>query len=162
MQHQSLNLIIKSGCLDDQRVLALIEEHLSEMHQFSPPESVHALSAEALSASGLTFWSAWDDDQLAGIAALKEIDPSHGELKSMRTAKAYLRRGVAQALLDHLLVIAKSRRYARVSLETGSMDAFQPARKLYERNLFKYTGPFADYNLDQHSVFMTLELESEL
>ena len=144
--------------LSSPEIARLLQEHLDHMHALSPPESVHALDLAALRAPGITFWSARRDGALLGCAALKELDPRHGEVKSMRTVTAHLRRGVAARLLAHVLDEARRRRYARLSLETGSMAAFAPARSLYERSGFRYCGPFAGYREDPHSVFMTLEL----
>ena len=121
----------------------------------SPPESVHALDVESLCAADITFWTAWDGSALLGCAALRELDPRHGEIKSMRTAREHLRKGVAAAMLEHLILEAERRAYARLSLETGSMQAFAPARALYERYGFAYCAPFADYVPDPNSVFMT-------
>lgn len=136
----------------------LLEEHLRHMHELSPPESVHALDLDGLRRPDVTFWTAWHGSALLGCGALREIDPGHGEIKSMRTARAHLRRGTAQAMLAHIVAEARRRGYARLSLETGSMPAFAPARALYERFGFAPCGPFADYVEDPHSVFMTLAL----
>ena len=106
----------------------------------------------------ITFWSVRDGDTLLGCGALKEIDPEHGEVKSMRTPQALRRRGAGRAVLTHILSEARRRGYKRLSLETGSMDAFLPAQKLYESFGFTYCGPFADYKPDPYSVFMTLTL----
>ncbi len=127
----------------------------------SPPESVHALDLEALRAPEVTFWSVWQGSELVGCGALEELDASHGELKSMRTASSHLRKGIAATLLTHILNVAKERAYRRLSLETGSADAFAPARALYSRFGFEPSGPFADYLDDPYSVFMTLEPELE-
>jgi putative acetyltransferase len=139
-------------------VHALLAEHLSSMHQLSPPESVHALDLEQLRRPDITFWCAWEGTQLLGCGALKELSPSHGEVKSMRTARAHLRKGVARAILGRILEEARRRRYERLSLETGTMAAFQPAQRLYASFGFKYCGPFADYVEDPNSVFMTMAL----
>ena len=136
-------------------VLALLEEHLADVARHSPPESVHALGVEALRAPDVTVWTAWDAQELLGCGALKELDPRHGEIKSMRTAEAHLRRGIGARILEHLLGEARRRGYRRLSLETGSMEAFAPARRLYER---LPCPPFADYRPDPHSVYMTLPL----
>lgn len=136
----------------------LLREHLNSMHLYSPPESIHALDLEKLRKPDITFWTAWEADELLGCGALKELDPEHAEIKSMRTASRHLRKGVAKALLTHILEAARQRGYKRVSLETGSHAAFAPARSLYEAVGFTYCPPFADYRLDPHSVFMTLEL----
>jgi putative acetyltransferase len=125
----------------------------------SPPESIHALPIEALRAPEVTFWTVWQGSDLVGCGALKELDASHAELKSMRTRASHLRRGVASALLEHMLTVARQRGYRRLSLETGSMNAFAPARSLYARHGFRLCGPFAAYVEDPNSVFMTRELE---
>lgn len=137
---------------------ALLNEHLRDMHALSPPESVHALDLGKLRSPGITFWSAWDGSRLLGCGALKELDPKHGEVKSMRTPAALRRRGAGRAILAHIIEAARSRSYERLSLETGSMEAFRPARKLYESAGFTYCGPFGEYTDDPNSVFMTLRL----
>ncbi|TSA13733.1 MAG: GNAT family N-acetyltransferase [Betaproteobacteria bacterium] len=137
---------------------ALLHEHLQSMHTLSPPESVHALDIEKLRQPGVTFWSAWEGSLLLGCGALKELDPSHGEVKSMRTPSALRRQGAGRAILTHIIDVAKSRTYERLSLETGAMEAFKPAQKLYESFGFTYCGPFGDYVEDPYSVFMTLRL----
>ena len=124
----------------------------------SPPKSMHALDIEALRQPGITFWTAWENGELLGCGAIKELSPRHGEIKSMRTAAPHLRKGVARKLLDHILEEAKRRRYRRLSLETGSLEAFAPARRLYGGFGFKQCRPFADYVEDPHSIFMTMEL----
>src|SRR5436309_8751128 len=139
-------------------IAELLKEHLASMFVYSPPESVHALPIEGLRSPDITFWSVWENGKLIGCGALKELDPQHGEIKSMRTASAHRRKGVAAALLEHILEEAKRRNYQRVSLETGSMDAFAPAHRLYARFGFKECGPFADYVEDPNSLFMTREL----
>jgi putative acetyltransferase len=139
-------------------IAALLQEHLRDMHRVSPPESVHALDLERLRQPGITVWTVWNGDCLAGCGALKELDPQHGEIKSMRTAAAHRRQGVARQLLQHMLSEAKRRGYTRVSLETGSKDFFLPARALYASFGFEPCPPFADYRADPHSVFMTKEL----
>lgn len=138
-----------------QEITNLIQEHLQSMAEHSPPESVHALDLEELCAPDMTFWAAWQDQALLGCGALKELDSEHGEIKSMRTATAYLRKGVAAKILKHIMAEAEARSYRRLSLETGSMDAFAPARALYARYGFEFCGPFGDYELDPYSVFMT-------
>jgi putative acetyltransferase len=136
----------------------LLQEHLRNVALHSPLESVHALGLEALRKPNITFWSVWQDSELLGCGALKELDAHHGEIKSMRTASAHLRKGVATRLMYHLLEEAKQRSYWRLSLETGSTAAFAPARSLYTRFGFQPCGPFADYVEDPYSVFMTREL----
>jgi putative acetyltransferase len=149
---------IRIDDLNGREILNLLQEHLRRVSMLSPPESVHALNIEALRRPEITFWTVWEDSELLGCGALKELDAGHGEVKSMRTADAHLRKGVAAALLNHILEEARKRSYRRVSLETGSMDAFAPARRLYSRFGFSPCGPFADYVEDPNSVFMTIEL----
>ncbi|CAN7294395.1 GNAT family N-acetyltransferase [Pseudoxanthomonas sp. LjRoot168] len=144
--------------LDDLRhpdVIALLQEHLDWMHRTSPPESVHALDLDGLRGDGISFWAAWDGEVLAGCGALRQLDAGHGEVKSMRTARHHLRRGVAQRILDHIVGEARRRGYSRLSLETGSMAYFAPARALYARAGFIPCAPFGDYAEDPNSVFMT-------
>ncbi len=150
---------IRIDDLSGPEVRALLEEHLANMRQISPPESIHALPIEGLRKPEITFWSAWENGELLGCGALKELDPQQGEIKSMRTSSRHRRKGVAKALLDSIIGEAMQRGYRRLSLETGSMDAFEPARQLYERSGFIFCGPFADYIEDPNSVFMTKELE---
>ncbi|MGN7411063.1 GNAT family N-acetyltransferase [Paenibacillus sp. SAF-068] len=146
---------IKVDDLSGVQVKALIAEHLQGMAADSPPESIHALNLDGLKKPEITFWCAWEGEDLLGCGAIKELDPEHAELKSMRTASAHLRKGVARKILDHILEVATERGYKRISLETGSMDSFIPARKLYEDFGFEYCEPFADYILDPNSTFMT-------
>jgi putative acetyltransferase len=148
---------IKIDDLTGNEVTALIREHLQGMTLHSPPESIHALNLDELRRPDITFWSVWEGDQLAGCGALKELDDHHGEIKSMRTSSSHLRKGVARRLLQHMIEEAKRRGYRRLSLETGSMEAFEPARKLYTSFGFQYCQPFADYVEDPNSLFMTRE-----
>jgi putative acetyltransferase len=149
---------IKIDNLEGDEIAKLLEEHLDDMWAIGPPESVHALDLDALRAPEITFWSVWIDGELAGCGALKELDKTHAEIKSMRTARSHLRKGVAAKLLRHILDEAKRRSYSRVSLETGSLKAFLPARKLYKSFGFVECAPFADYEEDPNSVFMTKEI----
>ena len=144
--------------LSSPQVLALLREHLTDMSRHSPPESIHALDVSGLRAPGTTFWTVWDGPELAGCGALRELDPLHGEVKSMRTSAARLRRGVGSLMLRHIIEQARTRGYTRVSLETGSAAAFAPARALYERFGFRDCAPFGDYLPDRHSRFLTLDL----
>jgi len=150
---------IRTDDLAGPEIRELLAEHLRSMYELSPPESVHALDLAALRGSDITFWTAWSNSELLGCGALKELSPAHGEIKSMRTRSARRRQGVARAMLQHIIVEARARSYARLSLETGSMEAFEPARRLYEAFGFGYCPPFADYIEDPNSSFMTLELE---
>lgn len=139
-------------------VQALLVEHLESMRRLSPPESVHALEIDALRRPEISFWTAWSGTELLGCGALKELDPAHGEIKSMRTATGHKRKGVARNILTRIIEEARIRSYTRLSLETGSMQAFEPARRLYSSFGFRYCAPFADYIEDPNSVFMTLTI----
>ena len=149
---------IREDDLRGAEIARLLREHLESMHVHSPAESVHALDLEGLRSPDITFWTAWQGDELLGCGALKELDPQHGEIKSMRTATAHLGKGIGSKILEHVMEEAKRRSYSRLSLETGSMEAFAPARTLYARFGFEYQGPFGDYAEDPNSVFMTLEI----
>jgi putative acetyltransferase len=140
------------------QIHALLNEHLQNMYAVSPPESVHALDLDRLRRPEITFWSAWEGSELVGCGALKELDPRHGEIKSMRTPEVLRRRGAGRALLTHIIQVARSRGYQRLSLETGSQDAFKPAQTLYASAGFAVCGPFGDYIEDPNSVFMSLRL----
>jgi len=148
--------------VDDLRgleIAALLEAHMANMRRWSPPESVHALDLERLRAPQITFWTVWEGAELLGCGALKQLEPRHGEIKSMHTAERHRRSGVGAAMLAHIVDEARSRGYARLSLETGSMAAFAPARELYARYGFALCPPFGDYKPDVNSVCMTMELE---
>jgi putative acetyltransferase len=152
---------IRVGDLSSPEIIRLLREHLRSVALHSPPESVHALDLDALRNPDITFWSVWQNSELMGCGALKEINPHHGEIKSMRTVSLHLRKGVAARLMHHILEEAKRRSYERLSLETGSMDAFAPARSLYASFGFNACGPFANYVEDPYSVFMTREVRGE-
>jgi putative acetyltransferase len=149
---------IRAGDLGDERIIGLIAVHLGRCRAESPPCSVHALDVSALQAPGVALWSAWDGEQLLGIGAIAEVDPEHGEIKSMHIAEAARRRGVGSLILSHLVGEARSRGYRRLSLETGSMDYFAPARAMYRRHGFADCGPFGKYGPDPSSLFMTMAL----
>ncbi len=149
---------IKIDDLSGPEIRALLNEHLQNMYELSPPESVHALDVEKLRQPGITFWSAWDGSLLLGCGALKELDRKHGEVKSMRTPWALRRRGAGRAILAHIVEVARARGYQRLSLETGSNEAFSPAQKLYESFGFAHCGAFGEYAEDPNSVFMTMRL----
>jgi putative acetyltransferase len=151
-------LQIREDDLTGKKIADFLREHLEDMHEITPPESVHALDLEALRAPDITFWSAWEGDELLGCGALKELDSRSGEVKSMRTAKAHRRRGVASKMLEHIIQEAKRRAYDCLNLETGAMPEFAPARALYTQYGFAYRGPFAKYMDDPNSVFMTKKL----
>ena len=146
---------IKIDDLTGAEIIGLLQEHLNDMYLTSPPESVHALDLDGLREPEITFWTVWEDDKLAGCGALKELNSRHAEIKSMRTSHEFRRRGFGALMMQHILNQAKARKYERLSLETGSMEYFSPARKLYESFGFEYCSPFADYVEDPNSVFMT-------
>ncbi len=151
-------MLIREDDLSGPEIKALLEAHLDLMRSISPPESVHALDLEALRAPEVTFWTLWDGAALLGCGALKQLDPTHGEIKSMHTAAAAHGRGVARKMVEHILEEAQRRGYRRLSLETGATEDFAAARGLYNGFGFTTCGPFADYVLDPFSAFMTLEL----
>ncbi|MEZ9399221.1 GNAT family N-acetyltransferase [Vibrio splendidus] len=154
----SVSIKIKLDDLSGGEVVELLEEHLADMYATSPAESVHALDLDGLKSPEITFFSAWKDSRLLGCVAIKELDTQHAELKSMRTSQFARKSGVASQLLQHVLDTAAVRQYKTISLETGSEDYFKPARNLYEKFGFGYCEPFADYVLDSHSQFMSIEL----
>ena len=139
-------------------VVALVEYHLRSMHEISPPDSVFALDLSGLKHADVTFWTAWDGEDLLGMGGLKQLDPEHGEIKSMRTAPTALRRGVARAMLDHIVREAWARGYRRLSLETGSNAPFAPAWALYERAGFLPCAPFGNYSDIRFSRYFSIEL----
>lgn len=149
---------IKIDDLSGPEIAELLSEHLQSTAKVSPPESRHALDLDGLRKADITFWSVWEGQELAGFGALKELDAGHAEIKSMRTAKAHLRKGVATMLLRHIIKEAKRRSYRRLSLETGSMAYFEPAHRLYAKFGFKKCAPFASYVEDPNSIFMTKEI----
>jgi putative acetyltransferase len=148
------SLEIREDDLSSAAIAGLLREHLDDMYAITPAESVHALDLEDLRAPGITFWSAWADDQLLGCGALKELDARNGEVKSMRTARSHRGKGVGSRILAHLVAEARRRAYTALFLETGSMPEFAPARALYARHGFVYRGPFAEYTEDPNCVFM--------
>lgn len=149
---------IRIDDLQGSAIQALLQEHMDDMHSSSPPESVHALDLDALRHPSITFWTAWDNDELLGCGALKQLSQEHAELKSMRTARTQLRKGVARTMLRHILSVAQARGFQRISLETGTPAPFVAAQKLYASEGFVACGPFANYVLDPYSLFMTKAL----
>jgi putative acetyltransferase len=150
--------------IDDLRspeVAALLDAHLTQAQAASPRESMHALDLNALRSPEITFWTVWDGARLLGCGALRELDPSHGEIKSMHTAAPFRGRGVAKRLLAHIVDEARLRSYKRLSLETGLVDAFAPARALYSRFGFVVCPPFGEHVVDPYSVFMMLDLSPD-
>ncbi|MEO8857536.1 MAG: GNAT family N-acetyltransferase [Burkholderiaceae bacterium] len=148
-------MLIRIDDLSGLEIRLLLQDHLQAMRQASPPCSMHALDLDGLRRPDVTVWSAWDEQDLLGCAALKQLDARHGEIKSMRTAKAHLRKGVARMLLAHMLEEATRRGYKRLSLETGAQEPFAAARALYLEMGFDYCEPFANYSLDPYSAYMT-------
>lgn len=146
----------------DPRLRALLERHVARARAETAPGSAHALDVGQLRAPGIAFFAAWEGEEALGVIALKRLADAHGEVKSMYTAEQARRRGVAAALLAHLIAEARSASLEQLSLETGSWDYFEPARRFYRRWGFRECGPFADYRTDPNSVFMTLELRPPL
>jgi putative acetyltransferase len=149
---------IKQDNLGGPEIAELLTEHLRSLAEVSPPESRHALNLDELLKPDITFWSVWDGQTLVGCGALKHLDASHGEIKSMRTAQGHLRKGVGSLVLEEIISEAKRRGYRRLSLETGSMPYFEPAHRLYHKFGFSPCPPFAGYVKDPNSLFMTKEL----
>ena len=144
--------------LSGQDIADFLEEHIADMKSISPPESKHALDLEGLKKAEITFWTIRENGEVLGCGALKELSTTHGEIKSMRTASSARKRGLASKMLAHIIKEAEEREYKRLSLETGSMDFFKPARSLYKKFGFTYCEPFGDYKLDPNSKFMTRTL----
>lgn len=159
MRHDGVvTLRIDVDDLSGEPTRALIGAHLAGMHETSPPESVHALDADALTDPAITVWSAWLGDDIVGVAALRMLDAERGEVKSMRVDERYRGTGAGRALLRHLMHEAVGRGLRSLWLETGSEDAFRPARALYASEGFVECGPFEGYGPDPLSAFMTREL----
>lgn len=150
--------VIKPGDFDDDRVKALLARHLEGMHANTPPGHVFALDWSGLQKPEISFYALWDGDDLLGVGALKELGPRAGEIKSMRTADAHLRRGVGAAILEHIIAEARRRGYARLSLETGAGPAFEPAHTLYRRYGFTDGGAFGNYEKSPFNQFLHLDL----
>jgi putative acetyltransferase len=139
-------------------VHALLAEHLANMHELSPTEYVFALDLGKMRAADITFWTIWDDERLVGCGALKELSPTHGEVKSMRIRVCARGLGAGRLVLKHIVAVARQRGYTRLSLETGTHAAFAPALSLYRSMGFEVSGPFGNYVQNEHSVFMRLQL----
>ena len=152
---------IKIDDLSDPRIEVFLNEHLEDMKAVSPPESKHALDIDGLRMPDVTFWSVWEESQLVGCGALKELSSAQAEIKSMRVAEKYRGKGIASTLLSHMLSAATEKGYRNVSLETGSMAYFEPARQLYQKHGFEYCEPFADYEVDIYSLFMSKALNAD-
>lgn len=149
---------IKLDDLSGKDVFNLLQDHLEDMRATSPPESIHALDLDALKDPSVQFWTAWDDNLLAGCGAFKKLDSQHAEIKSMKTSSNYKNKGVASALLIHIIEQAKLYGFKKLSLETGSMDYFMPSHGLYKKHGFNFCGPFSDYKEDVNSKFMSLDI----
>ena len=155
-----MRIVIREDDLTGIESQSIVREHMAGMLENTPIESVHALPLEKLRQAHVTFWTAWVGVELCGCGALQTLDPYHAEVKSMRTREKFLRQGVGQAVLSHIVTEARSRGLKRLSLETGSAGSFAAARTMYLKNGFKVCSPFGDYTLDPLSVFMTKHLES--
>lgn len=153
-----MDLRIEIDDLTRPAVHELLREHLANMHELSPADKVFALDLSKLRVPDITFWTVWDGDVLLGCGALKELSPTHGEIKSMRTPATQRRRGAGRAVLARIIDTARQRGYELLSLETGTHPAFRVAQDLYRSVGFDYCGPFAAYTEDPHSVFMSLRL----
>lgn len=152
------NMSITLDDVSDQAVIALLEEHLSDMYRTSPPESVHALDVSGLQAANIRFWVLRLEGKVAGCGAIKCHNEEFAEVKSMRTANAFRGCGLGRILMEHIEQESRTMGIRRLSLETGSQDFFQPARAMYRKFGFVECGPFADYEWDDNSVFMSKEL----
>lgn len=146
---------ILRGNLSDERILRLLRYHFDKCHEVTPPGSAHVFDVSRLAAPDIDFWAAWDGEQLLGVGAMKPLDASHGEVKSMHTSEAARRRGVGSALIKHIIQASQARGLTRLSLETGSFGYFEPAVALYKAHGFGECEPFGDYKPDPNSVFLT-------
>ena len=149
---------IVPGDFSDLRIVALLDTHVTSARAETAPGSAHALDLTGLQSPDVRFWAIWDDDELLGVGALKQLSPDEGEVKSMHTSQSTRRRGAGSAMLRHIIESARKSGMTRLSLETGSWDYFIPARTFYQRHGFIECPPFGDYVADPHSVFMTLDL----
>jgi len=157
MGEKKLKIVIDD--LSGAEIAAFLEEHIRDMKSVSSPESKHALDLEGLRSPDITFWTVYEDDRIAGCGAIKELSQTHGEIKSMRTLALKRGKGIASTLLQFIIETAIDRGYKLLSLETGSMTFFAPARQLYMKHGFTCCSPFADYSEDPNSVFMELALK---
>jgi putative acetyltransferase len=153
-----MKIEIRIDKLSSEESQSIVREHMAGMLASTPTESVHALPLDKLRQPNITFWTAWIGSELCGCGALQAHDVQHGEVKTMRTREKFLRQGVGQAVLSHIINHATEIGMKRLSLETGSADSFQASRSMYLRQGFEICGPFNDYKLDPHSVFMTKQL----
>lgn len=146
---------ISRGDLSDDRILRLLRYHFDKCHEVTPKCSAHVFTVEKLAAPEIDFWAAWDGEALLGVGAMKPLDATHGEVKSMHTSEEARRRGVGGAMLRHIIQASRDRGLARLSLETGSFGYFEPAVALYKAHGFEECEPFGDYKPDPNSVFLT-------
>lgn len=151
---------VKLDTIDTPQVAELLRQHLQGMHAQTPPESVHALNLSAYHSPHLKLWSAWEENQVVGCGALQDLGDGHGEIKSMRTKNAFLRRGVAAAILNAIVDYAQQHKFRRLSLETGATEHFSAAHAFYRKRGFVETTPFGSYQPDPHSLFFTLTLDA--
>ncbi len=150
-----MKIFIHVDDLSSKESQSIVREHMAGMLANTPIESVHALPLDKLKQPNITFWTAWIGSELCGCGALQRLDAQHGEVKTIRTRAKFLRKGVGQAVLSHIINHATDTGIKRLSLETGSSDVFLVARAMYLKNGFGICGPFGDYKLDPYSVFMT-------
>ena len=150
-----MKIVIRIDDLSSDESQTIVREHMASMLDNTPLESVHALPLDKLRQDHVSFWTAWLGTELCGCGALQTLDHQHGEVKSMRTREKFLRQGVGQVVLSHIVTEAITRGLKRLSLETGFAESFAAARSMYLRNGFEICSPFGDYKLDPHSVFMT-------
>ncbi|MCB1432217.1 MAG: GNAT family N-acetyltransferase [Alphaproteobacteria bacterium] len=149
---------IRLGNLDDARIVSLLRYHFDKCHEVTPPGSAHVFDISRLKATDVDFFAAWDGDTLLGIGAVKYLDSTHGEVKSMHTSEAARRRGIGSTILKHIVEAARAKGIRRLSLETGSFGYFEPARTLYRSHGFTDCEPFGDYKPDPNSSFLTREI----
>ena len=148
-------MISIEGNFDDPKVNDLLNKHFIELRSVSPAGSTHVLDIAGLNDQTIKFWSLWENKDLVGCGALKFLDKSHGEFKSIRVADKFRKKGVGERIIGHLIEEAKKLQITKLSIETGSGEFFSPARKLFTKFNFKNCGPFAHYKEDPNSCFFT-------
>ena len=151
--------VIRKDDLSGKEIADFLEAHLEDMRSISPPESKHALDIESLKNDNISFWTLWQEESLLACGALKLLSRELGEIKSMRTDPNYRGRGLASIMLKHMISQARELGLKKLNLETGSMKFFKPAHQLYSKHGFKECAPFADYQPDENSIFMELNLD---
>jgi putative acetyltransferase len=157
-----MSILIIEDDLRGKKITQLLQNHMDFMVSQSPAESVHALDLDKLRVPEITFWSAWDENNpqcLLGCMALKMLSSNHAEIKSMHVTEASRGRGLSKVLCQFVIDEAKKRKCTRLSLETGTGDAFEPAHRLYKSFGFEICSPFGDYFMDMNSQCMTLYFE---